>query len=185
MTYDFTQRHPEVHADSFIAEGAHVIGRVILEKGVSIWHNTVLRADINDIRIGENSNIQDNTVIHVSDPYPAIVGSHVTVGHSVIIHACTVGDYCLIGMGSVIMDGAVIGKNSIVGAGSLVSPGKSYPEGSLIIGSPAKVLRPLRDDEIDGISHTANKYINVWQAYVKGGIPAYSGKREIRIKPED
>ena len=181
MSYDFTDRYPEIDSETFIAEGAQVIGKVILKKGVSIWHNTILRGDINDIIIGDNTNIQDNSVIHVADDYKAIVGKGCTVGHNVIIHACTIGDYCLIGMGAIIMDGAVIGDYSVVAAGSLITHGKSFPEGHLIIGSPAKAIRKLTDKEKERIINTSKKYIKVWKAYVEKGIPCYDGKREIRL----
>ena len=181
MAYDFTQRNPEIHSNTFIAEGAHVIGRVVLKEGVSIWHNAVLRGDINDIIIGENTNIQDNSVVHVSDDYKASVGKGCTVGHNVIIHACTIGDHCLIGMGSIIMDGAVIGNHSVVAAGALVSPGKKFEDRSLIIGSPAIVKRRLTEKEIEDIQISARKYIEVWKAYLNGGIPGYNGEREIRL----
>ncbi len=181
MAYDFTKRFPEVHADTYIADGAQVIGKVVLEKGVSIWHNCVLRGDINDVIIKENSNIQDNTVIHVSDDYPAIVGIGCTVGHNAIIHACTIGDYCLIGMGAIVMDGAVIGNQCIIAAGALVSPGKKFPDNTLIVGSPAVAKRQLTKEEIEHNHYIAKKYIEVWKAYVTHGIPCYDGKREIRL----
>ncbi len=176
---DFTNRVPSIHEDSFIANGAKVIGRVILKKGVSIWYNAVLRGDINDITIGENTNIQDNTVIHVADNYSTVVGNNVTVGHSVVIHACRIGDNCLIGMGSIIMDGSVISDNSIIAAGSIIPMGKTFEPNSLIMGSPAIVKRSLSDKEISGISNMADKYRKTWIAYVNGGIPCYDGKRDL------
>ncbi len=181
MPYDFSKRYPEVHDETFIAEGAHVLGRVILEKGVSVWHNCVLRGDINDIIIGESTNIQDNSVLHVSNEFKVIVGKGVTVGHNVTLHACTIGNYCLIGMGAIIMDGAVIGENSMVGAGSLVPPGKSFPKGSLIVGSPGKLKRLLTQKEIEHNAYLSEKYLEVWKAYMTTGIPTFTGTRENRI----
>lgn len=181
MSYDFSNRHPEIHENTFIADGAQLIGKVTLKEGVSVWHNTVIRADINDIIIGKNSNIQDNSVIHVADAYKAIIGADVTVGHNVIIHACTIGNNCLIGMGSIIMDGAEIGNDSIVAAGALVSPGKKFPDRSLIIGSPAILKRQLSDDEVLRNQKSAEKYLRVWKAYKEKGIPCYKGPREIRL----
>ncbi len=166
MKFDFSNRFPEIHPDTFIAKGAQVIGKVILKQGVSIWYNTVLRGDINDIVIDEDSNIQDNCVIHVADAFKATIGKGVTVGHSVTIHACSIGDHCLIGIGSIILDGAVIGNNSVVAAGSLVSPNKVFPDGSLILGSPARVKRKLTEEERKYNHEIALKYKEIWQAYV-------------------
>ncbi|MDP2915459.1 MAG: gamma carbonic anhydrase family protein [Candidatus Aminicenantes bacterium] len=168
--YDFSQQRPEIHPDTFIAEGVRIIGRVVLQAGVSVWYNSVLRADVADIVIGRNSNIQDNCAVHVDFGLATVLGENVTVGHGAILHACTIGDNCIIGMGAVILDGAVIPRNSIVGAGSLVPPRKTYPEGSLILGSPAKVVRALSADEIAHHPVHAADYVAFWKAYVEKGI---------------
>ncbi|MFW6129337.1 MAG: gamma carbonic anhydrase family protein [Candidatus Aminicenantaceae bacterium] len=171
MPHDFSKRLYEIHKETFIAPSASIIGKVIIKKGASIWYNSVLRGDIEDIIIGEDSNIQDNCVVHVESDLKTIVGKGVTVGHNVVLHACSVGDHCLIGMGSILMDGSVIGKNSLVAAGSLVPPGKKYPEGSFILGTPAVVNRQLTEKEIERIKEGAIRYRKYWEAYVKNGIP--------------
>ncbi len=171
MAHDFSNRKYEIHKETFIAPSASIIGKVIIKKGASIWYNSVLRGDIEDIIIGENSNIQDNCVVHVESDLKTIVGKGVTVGHNVVLHACSVGDHCLIGMGSILMDGSVIGKNSLVAAGSLVPPGKNYPEGSFILGTPAVVNRQLTEKEIERIKEGAIRYRKYWEAYVTNGIP--------------
>ena len=168
--FDFSNRLPEIHPETFIAEGARLIGRVILAKGVNIWYNCVLRADIADIVIGENSNIQDNSVIHVDFDRPTILADHVTVGHGAILHACTIGPRCLIGMGAIILDGAVIPPDSIVAAGALIPPRKTYPQGSLILGSPGIVARKLSAEEIGHLAAHALGYVAFGRAYREKGF---------------
>lgn len=166
----FTDRAPVLHAETFVAEGARLIGRVVMAAGASVWYNSVLRADLADIVVGENTNIQDNCVVHVDSGRATVLGRGVTVGHGAILHACAVGDNCLIGMGAVLLDGAVIPRDSIVAAGALVPPGKTYPEGSLILGYPAKVARKLSTEEIAKIGESAVHYREFWEAYARGGI---------------
>lgn len=156
---------PRIAATAFVAEGATVIGAVSLGEEASIWHGSVLRGDINRITVGSQSNIQDLTVVHVSDEFAAIIGERVTVGHRAIIHACTVGDEALVGMGAIILDGAEIGPRCIIGAGALVTKGMKVPEGSLVIGSPAKIIRPLTAAEISGNATLAMKYVEVSRRY--------------------
>ncbi|OUR93523.1 gamma carbonic anhydrase family protein [Halobacteriovorax marinus] len=146
--YKFAQHSPSIQENVFIAPSADVIGRVYLERNSSIWFRTVVRGDINDIRIGEGTNIQDLCMLHVVEEFPLIIGKGVSVGHCVTLHACTIEDNCLIGMGSTILDGAVIGKNSLVAADSTVPPGRVYPPGSFIVGSPAIVKRSLTESEL-------------------------------------
>ena len=150
---------PKIDPSAYIAEGATVIGAVDLKRDVSIWHSAVLRGDINSITIGEGSNIQDGSVVHLADDFGVSIGKYVTVGHSAVIHACTIQDECLIGMNATILDGAIIGKQSIIGANALVTKGTQIPEGSLVLGSPAKVVRTLTKEERLSIKPWAEKYI--------------------------
>lgn len=168
--FDFSSRKPEIHPDTFIAEGARLVGRVVLAAGSSVWYNCVLRADVGDIIIGEKTNIQDNSTIHVDFDLPVVIGDHVTVGHGAILHACTIGSHCLIGMGAVILDKAVIPPRSIVGAGALIPSRKTYPEGSLILGSPAIVARKLTAEEIERLPEHAREYVLLWKAIAGRGI---------------
>jgi len=160
-------RNPLLDPETFVAPGAAVIGRVVLKKGASVWFNAVLRADIADIVVGEYSNVQDNSVIHVDYDVPVIVGDYVTIGHGAILHACKIGNNTLIGMGAVILDRVLIGNNCLVAAGSLVPPGKTYPDGSLILGSPAAVVRTLTEAEKEHIIKNAHDYHDLWQSYYK------------------
>lgn len=144
-----------------IYEGARIIGDVTLKNKVAIWYNAVVRGDIEPITIDEKSNIQDNCVLHVSENYPVKIGKNVSVGHNATIHGCTIDDNVLIGMGSIILNGAHITKNCLVGAGALVTENKTFPEGSLIIGSPAKAVRQLTKEEIEGITKNAEKYVEL------------------------
>jgi carbonic anhydrase/acetyltransferase-like protein (isoleucine patch superfamily) len=155
----------------FLAETCAVIGDVVIGDESSIWYGTVVRGDVMPIRIGARTSIQDNTVVHVtSERFGTTIGSDCTVGHGAIIHACTVEDLCLIGMGSIILDGAVIGRGSLVGAGALVTPGTLIPPGSLVIGSPAKVKRPLNDKEREQITYGAQHYVELTRRYLAGDI---------------
>jgi carbonic anhydrase/acetyltransferase-like protein (isoleucine patch superfamily) len=151
---------PKIDATAFIAEGAVVIGDVEVGAGASIWYGCVVRGDVNHIRIGANTNIQDGTVIHVSRiDHPTIIADRVTVGHGAMIHGCTIETGCLIGIGAIILDGAVIGSESFIAAGSLITPGTVIPPRSMVMGSPGKVKRTLSDDEV---AHTQT----FWQNYV-------------------
>ena len=152
---------PRIHATAFIAPGAAVIGAATVEENASVWYQCVVRGDINRISIGPRSNIQDGTVIHVSDVFPAVIGADVSVGHRAIIHACEIGDGTLVGMGAIVMDGAVIGRGCIIGAGSLVTKGMHVPDGSLVIGAPARVVRALTEEEQQQNIALAAKYIAV------------------------
>jgi carbonic anhydrase/acetyltransferase-like protein (isoleucine patch superfamily) len=159
MIYQLGDLHPQIHQHCFIAKSAEIIGNVTLEQGVSIWFNTVLRGDIAPIHIGQNSNVQDNCTVHVETGTPCIVGENVTIGHNVILHSCIIEDNVLIGMGSTILNDAKIAKNCIVGANSLVTRTLPYSEGCLIIGSPAKVIRKLTENEIEGNINNAKSYV--------------------------
>ena len=144
--------------DVWIAPGARVMGKVIMARGVSVWFNAVIRGDNDPITIGENSNIQDCTVMHSDPGSPLTIGDGCTIGHKAIIHGCTIGDNTLIGMGATVLNGAVIGKNCLVGANALVTEGKTFPDGSLIVGSPAKAIKPLSEAAIQGLRGSALHY---------------------------
>ncbi|BAM70695.1 MULTISPECIES: gamma carbonic anhydrase family protein [unclassified Methanothermobacter] len=141
-----------------VLEGARIVGDVRIGDGSSVWYNAVLRGDLEPIEIGRCSNIQDNCVVHTSRGYPVRVGDCVSVGHAAVLHGCIVADNVLIGMNSTILNGAVIGENSIVGAGAVVTSGKEFPPGSLIIGTPARAVRELSDEEIESIRDNARRY---------------------------
>jgi gamma-carbonic anhydrase len=154
----FLRKQPSLGKQVFICKSATVVGDVTLGDFASVWHGAVLRADINRIVVGNYSNVQDNAVLHLSDELPCIIGDYVTVGHAAVIHGATVANESLIGMGAVILDGAEIGEQCIVGARSLVTPGTKIPAGSMVMGSPAKVVRPLRPEEREGLKYWAEKY---------------------------
>jgi gamma-carbonic anhydrase len=155
----YLRRKPKLGKGVYIARGAVVLGDVTLGSHASVWYNAVLRGDINRIAVGHHTNIQDNAVLHLADEFPCVIGNYVTVGHSAIVHACTVGDEVLVGMGAVILDGAKIGKQSIIGAKALVTQGMIVPPGSLVLGSPAKVVRKLTAKERLGLKYWAEKYV--------------------------
>jgi len=161
----FLDTPPRIHPSAFIAPGADIIGDVTLAEESSVWFQTVLRGDINRIVIGPRSNVQDGAVVHLADDYGAYVGELVTVGHKAILHACTVADEVLVGMGAIVLDGAEIGARSIIGAGALITGGKKIPPGSLVLGSPAKVVRALSLEEQAGIKVWAEKYVALSRAY--------------------
>lgn len=162
----YLQFTPELGERIFVAEGAKIIGRATLGDHVSVWFNTVIRADVNTIVIGKNTNVQDMCMFHVTEINSVTVGENTSFGHSVTLHGCKIGSGCLIGMGAVILDGAEIGDNSLVAAGALVTPGKKFPPGSLIKGRPAVVERPLRPEEIYKVSHHYEAYINYKEQYL-------------------
>src|SRR6185436_4074699 len=139
----FLRQKPTLGQGVYIADGAVVVGDVTLGDHSSVWYNAVLRGDINRVVIGHHTNIQDNAVVHLADEYPCVIGNYVTVGHSAIVHACTVGDEVLVGMGAAILDGAIVGEQCLIGANALVTPDTNVPAGSLVLGSPAKVIRAL------------------------------------------
>lgn len=161
----FLTKSPDISRAAFVAPCAKIMGDVVLEKDSSIFYGAILRGDIESIRIGEGSNIQDGTIIHLADDLPAIVGDYCTIGHGAIIHACTVEDCCLIGMRATVLDGAVIGTESLVAAGSVVTPGTQIPPGSMVMGAPAKVKRALSPEERAGLRHWAEKYVIVARAH--------------------
>lgn len=163
----YLSQDPVIPDTAYVANEATVIGNVVLGDHASVWPGCVVRGDINSIKIGDRSNVQDGTIVHLADDYGIEIGNDVTIGHAAIIHACKIEDECLIGMGSTIMDGAVIGKNSIIGAGALVTGSTKVPPGSLVIGSPAKIARSLTSEEQSAIKHWAGKYVKVAAAHKK------------------
>jgi len=155
----FQEIWPNIDESAFVAPSADIIGRVTLGEESSVWYNATLRGDINEIVIGPKSNIQDNAVVHLADDFGCYVGELVTVGHGATIHACTIKDEVLVGMGSCLLDGAVIGERSIIGANTLVTGGTIIPPGSLVLGSPAKVVKTLDQKDQQKIKHWAEKYV--------------------------
>jgi carbonic anhydrase/acetyltransferase-like protein (isoleucine patch superfamily) len=156
----FLRKQPVLGRGVYLAKTAVVLGDVTLGDYSSVWYGAVLRGDINRIVVGHHSNIQDNAVLHLADDYPCLVGNWVTIGHSAIVHACTVGDECLVGMGATLLDGAVIGAQSIIGANALVTQGTVVPDGSLVLGSPAKVVKQLTPEQRAGLKYWAEKYVH-------------------------
>lgn len=157
---------PKISNTTFIAANSTIIGRCTIEDNSSVWFNATIRADVNEIVIGKNVNIQDGSVIHCDHEYAVSIADNVTIGHNVIIHGCSIGSNCIIGMGSVILDGAIIGKNCIIGANSLITSGKKIPDGSLVMGSPAKAVRELSFEEIEGISKSVAGYVALSKEYM-------------------
>jgi carbonic anhydrase/acetyltransferase-like protein (isoleucine patch superfamily) len=150
---------PKIGEGVYIAKSAVVFGAVTLGKQSSVWYNAVLRGDIHEIVVGEGSNIQDNAVLHIADDFGCYIGNYVTVGHSAVVHACRVGDETLVGMGATILDGAVVGNQCIIGANALVKQGQKIPDGSMAVGSPARVIRKLSDEDRAGLKSWATKYV--------------------------
>jgi len=155
----------------WIAPNATVIGKVTLKKNASIWFGCTVRGDNEDIIIGENSNIQDGSVLHTDWDSPLMIGANVTIGHMVMLHGCTIGEGSLIGIGSIVMNGVKIGKNCLVGANSLITEGKEFPDNCLIMGAPAKVVRELTPDQIRGLGVSASSYVKNWQRFSRELTP--------------
>lgn len=157
-------RAPRIHPDAWVDPAALVIGDVELAEGVSVWPFTVVRGDEGQyIRIGRNTNVQDNSVVHVTPELPCIIGEGVTIGHRAVVHACTIGDNVRIGIGAVVLTGAVVEDNAQVGAGAVVAPNKVVPSGTLVMGVPAKPVRQMTEDELDDIRRNAREYLELWQ----------------------
>jgi len=157
--YQLDEHVPQLADGAWVADSAQVMGNVVLGENASVWFGVVMRGDTEPLRVGRGSNIQDGSVVHADPGYPVTLGDNVTVGHQVMLHGCTVGDGSLIGIQSVILNGAKIGKNCLVGAGALVTEGKEFPDGSLIIGRPARVLRQLTPEQIVGLQASAAHYV--------------------------
>ena len=167
MLYDLENKKPKNLGENWVAPNAVVIGDVTLEKNTSVWFNTTLRGDIENIHIGEGSNIQDGSVLHTDPGYPLKVGKNVTIGHLVMLHGCTIGDNSLIGIGAVILNNVKIGKNCIIGAKSLITENKEIPDNSLVVGSPGRVIRKLTNEEIQAVEKNAIRYQDNWKKYSK------------------
>ena len=170
---------PRIHETAFIAPGCRIIGDVEIGPEVSIWYNCVLRGDVNFIRIGARSNVQDGTVIHVSHDGPhaklggfaTVVGADVTIGHKAIVHACRIEDACLVGMGAILLDGVVVEKHGFIGAGALVPPGKRVGSGEMWLGNPARKVRMLGDAEIEALYYSAGHYVRLKDEYLSATAP--------------
>ena len=166
MIYNLADRKLEILGDNyFIADSASVIGSVVMHQNASIWFGAVLRGDNDVITIGENSNVQDLSVLHVDPGFPLTIGKNVTVGHKVMLHGCEIGDNSLVGTNSVILNGAKIGKNCLIGANSLISENKVIPDGSLVMGSPGKVVKQLTEDQMKGLEMSALHYVENFKRY--------------------
>lgn len=165
--YRLGEHSPELAEGVWVAESAQVVGRVTLAANVSVWFNAVLRGDSEHLHIGAGTNIQDGSVLHADAGMPLVLGENVTVGHQVMLHGCTVGDNSLIGIGAGVLNGAKIGRNCLVGAGALVTEGKTFPDGCLIVGAPAKVVRELTEQQIQGLAMSAAHYVRNGHRYAE------------------
>lgn len=166
--YQLDDDSPQLDEGAWVADSAQVIGRVELGQDASIWFGAVLRGDTETLRVGPGSNVQDGSVVHADAGFPTTIGAGVTVGHQVMLHGCTIGDNSLIGIQAVVLNGAKIGRDCLVGAGALVTEGKEFPDGSLIVGAPAKVARPLTPEQIEGLRRSAQHYVANARRYKNG-----------------
>jgi carbonic anhydrase/acetyltransferase-like protein (isoleucine patch superfamily) len=167
--YELDGTAPQVAASAWVADSAQVMGNVSVGEDASVWFGTVVRGDCESIAIGAGSNVQDASVLHADVGKPLVIGERVTVGHQVMLHGCTIGDESLIGIGAIVLNGARIGKNCLVGAGSLVTEGTEFPDGSMILGSPAKAVRQLTPEQIEGLRQSAQHYIENARRF-RGGL---------------
>ena len=167
MILELAKVKPQIDKDSWVAQNATLIGKVIIKKDANIWFNVVLRGDIEPIIIGERSNVQDGSVFHTDPGCPLIVGKNVTIGHMVMLHGCTIDDETLIGIGSTILNKTKIGKNCIIGANTLIAENKVIPDRSLVVGSPGKIIRQVTDEEVENIKENANDYVANFKKYKK------------------
>ena len=180
---EFLLRQPAIHPSAFIAPNATVLGDVTIGRDASVWYNCVLRGDINRIVVGEGSNIQDGSVLHLTAELECFIGDYVTVGHMAVVHACKIGNECLIGMGAIVLDGAELGERCIVGAGALITQGKIIPPGSMVLGSPAKVVRALTDDEQSGLREWAARYVRLIPHYHALGFSGHRTGQALAAAP--
>jgi carbonic anhydrase/acetyltransferase-like protein (isoleucine patch superfamily) len=156
--YALGDHAPQLHPDTWVAPDANLIGKVVLDEGASVWFCSTLRADHEEIRVGEGSNVQENCVMHVDPGFPLTIGKNCTIGHKVMLHGCSIGENSLIGMGAIVLNGAKIGKNCLIGAGALITEGKEIPDNSLVMGSPGKVIRQLDDAAAQKLTLSALHY---------------------------
>jgi carbonic anhydrase/acetyltransferase-like protein (isoleucine patch superfamily) len=176
MIREVPGRSPRIHPDAYVDPAAQVIGDVTIEEGASVWPGSVLRGDQdNHVALGRNSNVQDNSVLHVTPEFPCIVGAGVTIGHRSVVHACTIGDNVRIGIGAVVLTGAVVEEWAQVGAGALVPPGKVVPAGWLVMGVPAKPVRKMSDEELEDIRRNAVDYVMLWHRDYRGNRSGWPG----------
>jgi len=166
--YELDGIAPRMADSAWVADSAQVMGNVVLSEDSSVWFGATLRGDTETITVGRGSNVQDGSVMHADIGYPLTIGDNVTIGHMVMLHGCTIGDESLIGIGATVLNGATIGKNCLVGAGSLVTEGKTFPDGSMIMGTPAKVVKTLTPEQIEGLRRSAQHYVENAQRYRKG-----------------
>jgi len=166
--YELDGVSPRLHEGAWVADSAQVMGNVLLQADVSVWFGATLRGDTETITVGRGSNVQDGSVLHADVGYPLVVGENVTVGHMVMLHGCTIGDETLIGIGAVVLNGARIGRHCLVAAGALVTEGKAFPDGSMIMGSPAKAVRQLTPEQIEGLRRSALHYVENAARYRAG-----------------
>lgn len=167
LIYDFKNYRPNLNHETYIAETGVVVGRVKLGSGSSIWHNAVVRGDINSITIGSHSNVQDNAVLHVGLKHSVEVGDYTSIGHGAIVHGCKIGNYCLIGINAVVLNGAKVGDNCIIGAGTVITQNMVISGNSLVLGSPGKVVRELKPEELKEIRVLARRYEYLWKKYYR------------------
>ena len=165
MVHTIKGQSPKIHESVFVAWNAEITGNVTIDENASIWFSASIRGDMNSVTIGKGSNVQDNCVIHTDSTRGAVIGDNVTVGHGAILHSCTIGNNTTVGMGAIVLDGAKVGANSMVAAGSVVPPGKEFPDGSMSMGSPAKVAREMRPEEIEGFAKNCQSYVEMGQLY--------------------
>jgi carbonic anhydrase/acetyltransferase-like protein (isoleucine patch superfamily) len=167
--YQLEDDVPDVHPTAWVAESADVVGRVTLGENANVWYGAVLRGDNDRITVGANTSVQDGCVFHTDHGVPLTIGANVTIGHQVMLHGCTIGDGTLVGIQSIVLNGAKIGRNCLVGAGSLVTEGKEFPDGVLIVGRPAKVVRELTPEQIANLQRSAEHYVHQQQRHARQG----------------
>jgi carbonic anhydrase/acetyltransferase-like protein (isoleucine patch superfamily) len=165
--YKLGEAAPTIHESVFVADSANIIGNVTLGENSSVWFGATIRGDNEPITIGAGSNVQENAVLHTDPGFPLKIEANVTVGHQVMLHGCTIGDNSLIGMGATVLNGAKIGSNCLVGANALVTEGKEFPDGSLIVGAPARAIRTLDEAAIEGLRRSARNYVANWQRFAR------------------